>query len=131
MEQSTAMYGRIRHPLAPFGLGLITLGVYSLVWMYKILEEMRRHANNYSITSGGAAVGFLFLPVFNIFWAIYLWFRIPTCVNRMKGDCNTENGRLNAAIGLVNLIPIIGYIIWSALIQSSLNDHWRAHGQRV
>ncbi|MCX6639037.1 MAG: DUF4234 domain-containing protein [bacterium] len=123
--------GRIRSPLAPFGLGLITLGIYNLVWTYKILEEMRNHALKAEITSGGKAVGLLFVPLFNFFWAIYLWFRIPTCVNTMKSACNTESDRMNSAIGLVMIIPLIGYIIWSSMIQSSLNNHWRSHGKVI
>ncbi len=129
-EQSRPL-GRVRSPLAPFGLGLITFGIYGLVWIYKILEEMRTHANRADMTSGGLAVVLLFVPLFNFFWAIYLWFRIPACVNIMKEACGHEQARLSGAIGLVNLVPLIGYIIWTASIQSSLNNHWRAHGSNV
>jgi len=130
-SKSSAVTGRIRSPLAPFGLGLITLGIYNLVWLYKIQEEMRTHALKAEITSGGKAVGLLFVPIFNIFWGIYLWFRVPSCVNIMKSSCNTESDRMNAAIGLVMIIPFIGYIIWSAMIQSSLNSHWKSHGKTI
>jgi hypothetical protein len=130
-QEKTRPLGRIRSPLAPFGLGLITFGIYGFVWIYKILQEMRTHANRADITSGAMAIGLLFVPIFDIFWAIYLWFRIPSCVNIMKASCGHEQARLNSAIGLVNLVPIIGYIISTSAIQSSLNDHWRAHGAIV
>lgn len=130
-EKPKLPVGRIRNPFAPIGLSLVTFGIYWLVWMYKILEEMRQHADNPKITSGGSAVGFLFIPLFHIFWLIYLWFRLPICVNHMKETCGTEAHKLNASIGLLCFIPLIGFIIWSALIQSSLNDHWRSHGSRI
>jgi uncharacterized protein YqhQ len=133
MNQETTIRptGKIRNPLAPFGLGIITLGIYNLVWLYKILEEMRRHSGDSNITSGGAAVGLLFVPLFDIFWGIYLWFRVPTCVNMMKTACKSEEVKLNSAIGFFMLIPLVGYIIWSMMIQSALNDHWKSHGQQT
>ena len=32
--------GKIREPLGVIGLGIITLGIYSIVWYYKINKEM-------------------------------------------------------------------------------------------
>ncbi len=130
MNQETAVappLGKIRHPLAPFGLGLVTCGIYNLVWMYKTLEEMRRHAPEVKMTSGGLAIGLLFVPFFNIFWMIYLWFRLPSCVGKMQSACGITTDRMSGAFGFIQLIPIVGGILWSALIQSALNAHWRAH----
>jgi len=129
MNQDAAVkpLGKIRNPLAPLGLSIITLGVYIFVWLYKILEEMRHHSGDYKITSGGIAVGFLFIPLFGFFWLIYLWFRIPTCVNMMKSACGSEKIELNPIMGLLNLIPFVGWVIWTVMIQSSLNDHWKSH----
>jgi hypothetical protein len=39
---------KIRHPLAPLGLGIITFGIYTLVWYYLINDEMRRQGEDVS-----------------------------------------------------------------------------------
>lgn len=127
-----APLGKIRHPLAPLGLSIITLGIYMFVWLYKILEEMRRHSNLSTITSGALGVGLMFVPIFNVFWTIYLWFRVPMCINMMKSACNSaDKSELSPAIGLFQLIPLVGGIIWAAMIQDALNNHWRSHGAQV
>jgi len=82
-----AILGKHRNPCAPLFLPIITLGIYGLVWLYKVYDEAGLYANNRNgtrITSGGAAVGFLFIPVFNIIWAIMLWFKTPGLVTRMR-----------------------------------------------
>ena len=51
--------GKQRNPCAPLFLPLITLGIYNLVWIYKLFNEARlyaNHRNGTKITSGGAAV---------------------------------------------------------------------------
>ncbi len=134
MNQGTAVgapVGKIRHPLAPFGLGLVTCGIYNYVWIYKTLSEMRRHTPNVEMTSGGAAVGLMFVPLFNIFWIIYLMFRVPYCLGKMQSACGINTDRTSGALGFIILVPFIGGILWYALIQSALNKHWRAHGSRI
>src|SRR5680860_1041852 len=39
---------KVRHPLAPLGLAIVTLGIYQLVWYYKINAELRSQGENVS-----------------------------------------------------------------------------------
>lgn len=38
--QGTGEKGKIRNPLGVIGLGFITLGIYTIVWYYKVNKEM-------------------------------------------------------------------------------------------
>jgi len=128
-------FGKRRNPCAPLFLPLITLGIYNLVWIYKLFNEARLYANNRNetkITSGGAAVGFLFIPVFNIVWGIMLWFKIPGLVTRMRqADGIPENRRgSTGTLGFLMLIPIIGGILWIVLTQNAINSFWKEASRR-
>ena len=122
--------GKRRNPCAPLFLPLITLGIYTLVWIYKLFNEARLYANKRNktkITSGGAAVGFLFIPVFNIVWGIMLSFKIPGLVTRMRqaDGVNKDQRGSTGALGFLTLIPIIGGILWVILTQKAINSFWK------
>ncbi len=126
--QSTALQmGKVRFIFAPLLLSLITFGIYGLVWLYKIHDEMLLHTRDLSIKPG-AAVGFLFIPFFNLFWAIYLIFHVPTLIKKMDvADNVAVSEQTNPAlIGILGLIPFVN-IFWSAMVQSALNRHWKRH----
>ena len=122
--------GKRRNPCAPLFLPLITLGIYTLVWIYKLFNEARLYANKRNktkITSGGAAVGFLFIPVFNIVWGIMLSFKIPGLVTRMRqaDGVHADQRGSTGALGFLMLIPIIGGILWVILTQKAINSFWK------
>jgi len=78
------------------------------------------------ITSGGAAVGFLFIPVFNAIWIIMLWFKTPGLLTKMQiADGVPENQiKHYGHYGWFNFFPVIGNIIWIILTQSAFNQYW-------
>ncbi len=101
------------------GLPLITLGIYSLVWYFKVNNEARRYLRDNSIhpwisllavTVGSA----LIIPPF---FSVY-----KTCarVRRMQEQAGVA-GRIEPVIGLV-LIFVAGLHVM--YIQSQLNGLW-------
>ena len=119
--------GKIRFVLTPLLLNIVTFGIYGLVWIYKIHNEMLNHTGNKSI-SPGKAIGFMFIPIFNIFWGIYMMFHVPGLIKNMDMDDNVSmSEQTNAGlIGIIGIIPIVN-LIWAPLIQNALNRHWRLH----
>jgi len=123
-------FGKHRNPCAPLFLPVITCGIYSLVWIYKLFDEARLYANKRNgakITSGGAAVGFLFIPVFNMVWAIMLCFKLPGLVTRMRqaDGLPADQRGSTGALGFLMVIPIIGGILWIVLTQNAINSFWK------
>lgn len=84
------------------------------------------------ITSGGAAVGFLFIPLFGIVWSIMLWFKTPGLVSLMReADGLPANQRGSTGkLGFLMLIPGIGSILWIILTQNAINAFWKEAKQR-
>jgi|GEM_PF-1469650 len=127
---ANVVLGKHRNPVVPILLSLITFGIYGLVWLFKLYKEASLYANNRngaSVTSGGAAVGFLFIPVFNIVWSIMLWFKTPGLVTKMRqadGVPADQRGK-TASLGFLMLIPVLGGILWIILTQNAMNSFWK------
>lgn len=76
--------GRTIHPLAIPVLIILSLGIYMLVWLYRRYAEVRRAYPEATNISPGQAVGFLFIPVFNIFWSFYIWYDLARALSRLQ-----------------------------------------------
>ena len=130
MEEHTEVsreVGKERFVLTPLLLPIVTLGIYSLVWLYKIHNEMLNHTWNREI-SPGKSIGFLFIPIFNVFWGIYLLFHVPSLIKEMEMDDEIPMAdQTNAGlIGVCGVIPVVN-LAWAPLVQNALNRHWRRH----
>ncbi len=123
MSEQHLVLGKQRNPGVVILLNFVTLGIYSLVWYYSLFDEAAVYARNRNgtrITSGGAAIGFLFIPVFNIVWSVMLWFKTPglvTCMRQADGISGNDRGSAGN-IGFFMLIPLAGPFIWIILTQN-------------
>ena len=103
-------------------LTIITLGIYSLYWVYKTQEEMKRH-------TGDGLGGVLGLVVW-ILIGVVSAFVIPSEV----GNMYRKDGKEPPISGWTGLwlfpgaILIIPAFIWYAKVQGNLNRYWEAKG---
>lgn len=160
---SAAPQGVATAPPAPFKpagtqrtLGLmplwliLTANIYWLFWAYKTYKEVRAHTPGATDITPGKAVGFLFIPFFNIFWFFRLMVDMPRAIRRMQQDDPLGEAPLNN--GLVTALLMVGIlgntilgqvhpafmliteplvIAGFVLAQSSLNAHWSRHAAGV
>jgi Na+/proline symporter len=110
----------------PRGIGfvilmlIITLGFYSLYWVYKTQEEVRQH-------SGDGLGGVLGLVVWIVISAVSA-FVIPSEIGRMY----QKDGQNPPVTGWTGLwlfpfgILIIPAFVWFVKVQGSLNRYWGA-----
>ncbi len=111
-----------RHPFAPLGLGIITLGIYSLYWYYKINDEMRRLGEPVSpglsllaVTLGAVLIVPPFVSMFNT----------ADRIRRLQ-EGNGVATPLSPLLALVMLfIPLVN-IFQTAYLQSGLNRAYEA-----
>jgi hypothetical protein len=96
-------------------LTIVTLGIYSLYWIYKTSEEIKQHS--------GIGVGGVLGLVIWIVFGFVMAFETPSEIGKMyKAD-----GRVapfSGWIGLWWLLPLIGWIIWAVKVQGALNRYW-------
>ena len=62
---STNPVGKTRNAAVVILLGIITFGIYFIVWYYKINNEVKHHDTNQHF-SPGLATGALFIPLVNL-----------------------------------------------------------------
>jgi hypothetical protein len=101
------------------GLPLITLGIYSFVWIYKVNDEARRFLGDNSIRPALSVLAFIPGAILIIppFIAIY---RLGTRIARMEAAAGSPN-RAEPVVGLV-----LGFVfsLYSLYYQDHLNGLW-------
>ena len=126
--------GKIRNPWGVLGLAIITLGIYLLVWIYKVHEEVRDHSKSGHDISPGLALGLCFIPIFNFIWLCIILGKLVHRVNMMQ----SEDGYEKIAdpgwpvfwyiVGLgTSFIYIPLGLVSFVLVQNALNKHWKWH----
>jgi hypothetical protein len=118
-------YVKLRHPLAPLGLGIITLGVYPLVWYYKINAELRSQGED---VSPGMALLAITLGVFLIVPPFVSMYNTAERIRRVQERKGVGNP-LSSVLALVLLFIPFANLFQSAYLQAGLNRAWeRAAG---
>ena len=101
------------------GLPLITLGIYSLVWIYKINDEARRYLRDDSIRPGRSVLAFIpgFILIVPPYIAIY---RLGKRIARMEEAAGLPS-RVEPVLGLILSFLYGAYTLY---YQSHLNGLW-------
>jgi hypothetical protein len=98
---------------------ILTLGIYTYVWVYRTQKEI----NTYS----GQGVGGVLGLVIYLLLAPVTWFLVPSEVKGMYEqdgrECPVSGWR-----GLWWLLPLIGAFMWFIPVQGALNDFWESKG---
>jgi hypothetical protein len=98
-------------------MAIITLGIYTLYWVFKTQEEVKNH-------SGQGVGGVLGLVIYIVVSPV-TWFLVPSEVGKMY----QQDGRtppFSGWTGLWLLLPIIGAFVWFIKVQGALNRYWES-----
>jgi hypothetical protein len=123
-----------RHPWGVWGLSIVTLGIYGLVWWYKINRELR----DYSAAAGAPLDNsptrsvlallpgaLIIVPPFVSIWR--------TC-ERIERVRATVEGRSPQSIANTGLLAIVLYIVAAlhpVLLGYAMNDLWDAAREKA
>jgi hypothetical protein len=111
--------GKVREPIAVAIFSIITLGIYYVVWLYKVFKENKDFSGQ-GIGGGTALLlailgwlffGLLFIP---------LWFLLPSEIGIIEERLGRDK-RVRGVTGFWNLIPIVGFFIWVFKVQGAMN----------
>lgn len=129
MSVTTTSPGGNTGPLGhPRGIGfaillfVITLGFYSLYWVYKTEEEMKQHTGEGLGGVLGLVIWILIQPV--------MAFVIPSEIGKMY----VRDGRAVPMTGWTGLwlfpfgVFIVPAIVWFVKVQGALNRYWGSKG---
>jgi hypothetical protein len=126
----------IRHTLSPFSvaavvvLHLLTSGLFSIIYfplLHGRMPQIRRND-----PSAGKAFGFLFIPLFNIYWYFFVFLRLEDRINEQRGFAGlsprSHSGLFVISVVLL-FVPLLNFIAALVLmptylgcLQSSINE---------
>lgn len=115
--------GRIRGTGACIALSVVTFGIYSIVWFYKVHTEMKNHTGGAGLGGGLAAVLALFLGIV-----------MPFITSSEVGNLYRRAGMAAPVSGTTGLwyMPgafiVIGPLVWFVKTNAAINSYWRSLG---
>jgi hypothetical protein len=109
--------GKVRSAAAVVIFSIITLGIYYLVWIYKVFREL----NDYT----GDGLGGVIALVIALLLDPVIWFVLPSEIGNVYAGSGREKP-VRGVTGLWNLIPLLGFIIWVVKVQGAMNRIWEA-----
>jgi hypothetical protein len=80
---SKAFTAKPRNLWISLALFIFTLGVYFFFWLHRTVRDIRENSDELSYTPG-KAVGFLFIPVFNLFWIVKIVITLPSAIRSIE-----------------------------------------------
>jgi Domain of unknown function (DUF4234) len=107
--------GKVRDPWFVILISIITLGIYFLYWTYQVFREMKEHS--------GQGVGGPIGLIIGIFVGFVNLFLIPVEIKAMYEKAGKPSP-VTWVVGLWNLIPLVGFFIWTIKVQNALNAKW-------
>jgi len=113
-----------RNPMGVLGLSIITIGIYFVVWYYKINKEIKQHENDETMSPMRSLMAMIFgwLIIVPPFLAMY---------NTSKHVQKMEE-RLDVRSPIEPILPIVIMLVFSlatgAYVQDHLNRAWDAAG---
>lgn len=102
-------------------LCLVTFGIYSWFWMFKVHQEMKDHAHRG--IGGFAAVILWFIPFISLF--------VPFITSGAVGDLYRTRGMrppVSGATGCWLFLPLAGGFVWFVKTNGALNNYWLSQG---
>ena len=112
--------------------------IYWLVWVWIVHREMQVFAGGQYPISPAQALGFCFIPLFNLFWMVWMPYRLARDLEFRLDPRHVRPGRV-LTCQILALVP--GGCLWGLgsffrgiamnSIQSSLNELWRRYRPAV
>ena len=118
----SAPVGQIRSTGVCILLAIVTLGIYSLVWYYKVHSEMKRH-------SGQGIDGAIALVL-----ALFIGIVMPYITSSEVGGLYERRGQPKPVSGVTGLwyfpgiFILVGPLVWFVKTNGALNSYWRSVG---
>ena len=97
------------------------MGIYTIFWLYRTVKDVKNNFDADIPYTPGKAVGYLFIPIFNIYWLFYILFSLPLRMKRI------EDKYYGKAIGfhfhpVLIIILFIIFLILANLLQIELSS---------
>jgi hypothetical protein len=111
--------GKVRSPAAVIIFSIITLGIYYIVWLYKVFKENKDFSGSGMGGGGALLLAILGWITGGLLWIVF-WFVLPSEIGLIEERLG-HGKRVRGVTGFWNLIPLVGFIIWVVKVQGAMN----------
>ena len=114
--------GQVRSTGVCILLAIVTFGIYSIFWFYKVHEEMKRHS--------GQGIGGAVALLLTIFIGVVTPFLTSSEVGGLYERAGREK-KVSGATGLwyfPGAFILVGPLVWFVKTNGALNDYWMSLG---
>ena len=119
-------------------LNFVTINIFVTIWLLLMHGKMPKLRQD--DPSAGKAIGFCFIPVFNLFyWSFFAYYRLVTRINEQRAMRGLPPAQLHTfviilcSLLIVTMIPFVGipfsvltglilFPIFASLLQTSVNE---------
>jgi hypothetical protein len=101
-------------------LFVVTLGVYFPFWLYRTVNDLKKNFDAEIPYTAGKAVGFCFIPIFNLFWFLYVLFSLPKRMQQIEGKYFRASAGFHFHYLLIPVLLILFSLLSNLQISSSL-----------
>ncbi len=119
---NSAPLGEERGVVATILLSILTCGIYGLVVMYKIGEELNAHQGRGQLRPGlDLLLTFLTCGL----WGLWLMYKYPSVLQEITVEEQLPGPELTVPCLILSIFGL--QIVALAILQSELNKHWETH----
>jgi hypothetical protein len=120
--------GKDRSPATVLGLSIITLGIYYIVWYYKINNEIRHHDPDIKVSPGWAAAAISVGAILFFIPPLVSSYTTAARIRQMQLDDGATQTISPVVALLLHIFLGIGYPLYTA---SQLREHWHGHRREL
>ncbi|MDO5579810.1 MAG: DUF4339 domain-containing protein [Planctomycetia bacterium] len=96
-----------------FGLGCVFSLFASIAWFVLLYRFWQAVPSTIASTTPGKAVGFLFIPIFNIYWVFVAWYVLGQNLNRTLASRNIQIKSCAGIMLAMCIVSVFGSSIYS------------------
>jgi hypothetical protein len=104
-------------------LFFVTAGIYGLFWLYRTVKDLKSISPEIPYTPG-QAVGFLFIPVFNLYWIFRIIFTLPLYTARIEKKYYIPEHRFQFHPVFISLLWVLFIILSYLGVYSQESDNF-------
>jgi hypothetical protein len=128
MPITEATLGKDRSPASVLGLSIVTLGIYYIVWYYKINNEIRHHDPDIKVSPGWAAAAISVGAILLFIPPLVSSYTTAARIRQMQLDDGATETISPVVALLLHIFLGIGYPLY---IASQLREHWHGHRREL
>ena len=113
-------------------LHIFTLGIFTVI--FQGLKHSRMPLIRYDDFRAGKAIGFMFIPFFNLYWLFVFWLRLVDRINfqyRLRGHPEAVSRGLAMTTCVLGVIPYVNILVAYPILMSILTAQVQSAANRL